>query len=298
VNPFADVQAIAEPATYLIAGGAMALEFGLLRHLEHPIDHRSGWVSLASGGLAFGGLALAYLLLYVPLMHVLWRHRLFDLGGGWAAWGAAFLLYDLMFYVAHRAGHEIRILWCFHSVHHTPEEMRLTTAVRGSALDWVYLPWFYIWLPLLGFHPSMVLIVEAGGRIWGVLVHVSPRLVGRLGALDRWWITPSAHRVHHATELPYLDRNYGEVLIIWDRLFGTFAPQTGPTTFGVLSPIDSRRLSAVQLDPWRALWADLKRAPSWRIRLRYLFDAPGYTHDGSDTRVKTLRAQGTRSSGH
>lgn len=290
MDPFADILAFAGPATYVVSVAVLVLEYIVLRALRHRVDHRSGKVSIFSGILAFGGIAVAQRLLFLAVMQLAWTHRLGDHGAGVLAWVGAFLVYDFMFYVAHRVGHQVRVLWCFHSVHHTTEEMRLTTAIRGSAFDFAYLPWFFVWLPLLGFHPSLILIVEAAGRLWGVMVHVSPRLVGRLGPLDRWVVTPSVHRVHHGKELAYLDRNYGEVLTLWDHLAGTYEPETVAPTYGVLAPVDSRSLGAVQLEPWRDLWRDLRRAPTWGARLRYLFDAPGYSHDGPDHRVATLRA--------
>lgn len=288
-DPFAQLLELAMPATYLVAVAAMVLEFVVLRRMGEPRDRRGARASLLSGLFAFGGLALANRVLFIGLMQLAWQHRIIDLGGGATAWLAGFVLYDFMFYVAHRLGHQLRVLWCFHSVHHSSEQMRLTSAIRGSAFDFVYLPWFFVWLPLMGLHPSLVLIVEATARIWGVLVHVHPRLVGRLRALDRVIVTPSVHRVHHGRDPRYLDRNYGEVLTLWDQLFGSFEPEQHPPDYGLLKPVDAGDLAAIQLGPWQDLWADLRRAPTLRVRLRYLFDAPGYSHDGPDQRARGLR---------
>jgi sterol desaturase/sphingolipid hydroxylase (fatty acid hydroxylase superfamily) len=161
--------------------------------------------------------------------------------------------------------------------------------VRGSVFDVVYLPWFFVWIPLLGVPPVLMLAIEATSRLWGVATHVSPQWVGRLGALDRWLVTPSVHRVHHGRNLPYLDRNYGEVLLVWDHLFGTHQPEHEAPDYGVLADVDSESFVDVQLSPWRDLWADLRRAPDWASRLRYLLDAPGWKHDGPDARVSTLQ---------
>jgi len=285
------ILAIAAPATYAIAVGALLLEYVTLRLLKEPLSHRQGMASLASGLLAFGGLAAANRLLFVGVMYVAWDARLLDLGAGATGWLAAFVLYDFMFYTAHRLGHEVRFLWCFHSVHHTSEEMRLTSAIRGSAFDFVYLPWFFVWLPLLGIHPIIVLVVESAARIWGVLTHLHPRFVGRLGLLDRLLVTPSVHRVHHGRNDAYLDRNYGEVLTLWDHLLGTYQLEDEAPDYGVLKPVDAGSLAAIQLSPWRDLWRDLARAPSLRIKLRYLLDAPGYSHDGADQRNRFKRRE-------
>ena len=225
MHPFDDALATALPATYALSISAIVAEALVLLAVGHRSSGRSAAASVLSAAGAFGGIAVANRLFFVGLMLLCWENRWLDLGLGPLAWLAAFLLYDLMFYVAHRAGHELRLLWCFQSVHHTADEMRLTTAIRGSVLDFVYLPWFFVWIPLLGVHPAMVLIVEVFGRLWGVASHLSPRLVGRLGWLDRVVVTPSVHRVHHGRDLPYLDRNYGEVLLLWDRLLGTWADE-------------------------------------------------------------------------
>ena len=280
---------VALPATYVLSVGALIGEHVLLRLGGHRMDRRGDRASLLSGLLAFGLLGVANRVLFIGLMHAAWALAPWDLGVGPLAWLAAFLLYDLMFYVAHRAGHEIRLLWCFHSVHHTAEQMRLTTAIRGSAFDFVYLPWFFVWIPLVGIHPAMVLIVEVFGRLWGVAVHISPRFVGRL-PLDGWLVTPSVHRVHHGRNRPYLDTNYGEVLTLWDHLLGTYQVEEEAPDYGVLSDVDAGSLAAIQLSPWRDLWRDLKRAPDARTRLRYLLDAPGWSHDGDDLRVRALRS--------
>jgi sterol desaturase/sphingolipid hydroxylase (fatty acid hydroxylase superfamily) len=288
--------AVAVPMTYGVAAASMALEALALRVARVRWSRREARTSLASGGLAFGLMHLANLALYLAVLDRAWAHRVADAGLSPAAWIGGFVLYDLSFYVGHRVGHEVRLFWCFHSVHHTAEEMRLTSAIRGSAFDFVYLPWFFVWIPLLGFHPAMLLVIESASRTWGVLTHVSPALlpsggarVGR-GWLGRLLVTPSAHRVHHGTAAPYLDRNYGEVLLLWDHLLRTHTPEGDAPTYGVLTPVDAGSLSAVQLSPWTSLWRDLRRATRWRDRLRYLFDAPGWSHDGSDRRVRVARA--------
>ena len=276
-------------ATYGIAIAVLVIEGVALRALGATADTRSGRASVLSGGLAFGGMALSNKLVFVAMMGWFYEHRVVDLGLGPLAWLAGFVVYDLVFYLAHRAGHEVRLLWCFHAVHHSSEEMRLTSAIRGSALDAIYLPWFFVWLPILGLHPALVLIVESFGRIWGVLVHVHPRFVGKLGWLDAAIVTPSFHRVHHGRDAAYLDRNYGEVLSVWDHLLGTWQREEHPPDYGLLKELDSGSLKEIQLSPWQDLWRDVRRAPDMTARLRYLFDAPGWSHDGPDQRVRARR---------
>jgi sterol desaturase/sphingolipid hydroxylase (fatty acid hydroxylase superfamily) len=265
-------------ATYVISISAIMLEFVSLRLLGEPINRRESVTSLLSGGLAFGGLALANRIFFVGLMNIAWSYRIIDVNINIGMWVAAFIIYDLMFYMAHRAGHRVRLLWCFHSVHHTSEEMRLTTAVRGSMFDFVYLPWFFVWIPILGIHPSVLLIVEVFGRIWGVLTHVHPRFVGRLGIIDRVFVTPSVHRVHHGRNELYLDRNYGEVLLVWDYVFNSHQREVEPPDYGVLARVDSGSLRDVQFSPWTALVRDIRRTRGLSNRLRIALGPPGAHH--------------------
>jgi sterol desaturase/sphingolipid hydroxylase (fatty acid hydroxylase superfamily) len=142
---------------------------------------------------------------------------------------------------------------------------------------------------LLGVHPSMFLIIEAAARIYGVLVHVHPRFVGKLGILDVLVVTPSVHRVHHGRDVGYLDTNYGEVLTVWDHLFGTWVREVEVPDYGVLKELDPGDFKEIQLSPWVDLWRDIRRAPSLGLKLRYALDAPGYSHDGPDGRVRALK---------
>ena len=288
-----NLREVATQATYIVSIAAIVLELITLKLKGTQVDRKEGIASVWSGLLAFGGLGLANRFFFIGLMHVFWSHRLMDWGTSWLACLLVFILYDFMFYLGHVAGHRIRLFWCFHSVHHTSEEMRLTTAIRGSMFDFVYLPWFFVWIPLLGFHPALVLIVEAFGRLWGVMVHVHPNLVGRLGWLDRVLVTPSVHRVHHGRNEAYIDRNYGEVLVAWDHLFGSYIQEGEAPDYGILSAVDSKSLSDIQLSPWRALGRDLKLASSGRERLHHLFAPPGVPFTGERSKVgKVSSARG------
>jgi sterol desaturase/sphingolipid hydroxylase (fatty acid hydroxylase superfamily) len=278
-----DLPALVEtltPWTCGVSVGAIALELVVLRIMGVATDRREGRASVVSGVLAFGGLALANRLFFVGAMDWVWDHRLLDLGSGALAFVAAFVLYDALFWVAHWAGHRVRLLWCFHSVHHSSEQMRLSAAIRGSAGDFIYLPWFFVWLPILGIDPLIVLLVEAAGRIWGVLTHVHPRLVGQLGVLDRVLVTPTVHRVHHGRNADYIDTNYGEVLTVWDHVFGTYQAHTEPPDYGLLTRPDPGSVVQIQLGPWRALWRDVRAATSLGDRLRCVFGPPGWSPDG------------------
>jgi sterol desaturase/sphingolipid hydroxylase (fatty acid hydroxylase superfamily) len=191
-------------------------------------------------------------------------------------WAGGLLLYDLLYYWLHRAGHEVNILWAAHVVHHQSEDYNLSTALRqtstGGLLGWV----FYLPMAFLGFPVSVFVGVALIDLLYQFWVHTEQ--VGRLGWFDRVFCSPSNHRAHHAVNDRYLDRNYGGVLILWDRLFGTFAEEddTDPPVYGTRAPLRS----------WNPLWAnaevywatakDAWHARRWSDKLRVWLKPPGW----------------------
>lgn len=216
-------------------------------------------------------------LLATPVVLFVWSHRVATVPLD-TAWGLAllFLAEELAYYWAHRGGHEIRWMWASHVVHHTPEHLHLASAFRLGGTELLSGNWlFYLPLYLLGLDPLAVGAMRALNLAYQFWLHTE--LVGRLGPLE--WIlnTPSHHRVHHASNACYLDRNYGGIVIIWDRLFGTFARQRPETalTYGLAHPIASRNPVMLMFHEWIAILRDLRRARSWREALRRAFGRPG-----------------------
>jgi sterol desaturase/sphingolipid hydroxylase (fatty acid hydroxylase superfamily) len=243
-------------------------------------SHKEGVVNILSYVLE----SLPYLFLdrflVFGVMAWSYAHRVFTLGTAWYVWIAAYLAYDLTFYAVHVLGHKVRFFWCIHGVHHTLEEMKLTAAVRGSFIGVIYNTHAVIWLPLLGFDPILLFVVEAFARFYGLYEHVSEAFIGKQPWLEKVFVTPSVHRVHHASNELYLDRNYGETFSFWDRVFGTFQTQLDhePPAYGLRGKrVDSESLWQVQTALWRELWRDIAHAERWSDRLGYLLMAPGWT---------------------
>jgi sterol desaturase/sphingolipid hydroxylase (fatty acid hydroxylase superfamily) len=188
------------------------------------------------------------------------------------AWVVLLLLDDMLYYWFHRASHEIRFFWNFHVVHHSSEHYNLSVAVRqswfGGLAGWV----FYAPLALLGFPPWMMVTAHAFNIIYQFWIHT--RFIDRLGPLERVLNTPSHHRVHHGVNEPYLDRNYAGVLIIWDRLFGTFVPETEPPRYGIIKPLRSFNLMWVNCHAWSEMLAAMRERPGVWAKLRCIFGAP------------------------
>lgn len=231
----------------------------------------------------------------LPLAFLVWSHRLLTvpLDTVWG-WIAVFAGVELAYYWMHRVSHEVRWLWASHVVHHTPERIHLASAFRLGATELFSGSWlFYFPLYWLGLNPLAVagmLGINLAYQFW---LHTD--LIGRLGPLE--WIlnTPAHHRVHHASNGEYLDRNYGGILIVWDRLFGTFALERpdAPIVYGLVHPIGSLNPLVITFHEWMAIARDFHRARSWRAGLTQLFCRPAH----SLAALSTLHAPATVATG-
>ena len=189
-------------------------------------------------------------------------------------WFGAFLGVDCLYYWFHRASHEVNFLWAAHIVHHQSEEYNLSVALRQSAVQQFFSAPFYWPLAVLGVPPTMFLALDAFDTLYQFWIHT--RTIGRLGFLDRFLNTPSNHRVHHGSNEKYIDRNHGGVLIVWDKLFGTFQREEEEPAYGVTRPLAS----------WNPLWANVhyvaelvsvaRRARRLRDKVLIFFKPPGW----------------------
>jgi sterol desaturase/sphingolipid hydroxylase (fatty acid hydroxylase superfamily) len=191
-------------------------------------------------------------------------------------WLSALLLYDLAYYWHHRLGHRVALLWAAHAVHHQSEDYNLSTALRQTGSGWLAGWVFYLPLALLGFPPVVMGTVALIDLLYQYWVHTQQ--IGKLGWFDRWFCSPSNHRVHHAVNDVYLDRNYGGILIVWDRLFGTFAEERDdePCVYGTRSPLRSWNPVWANLQVYAELARDAWRARRWADKLRVWFKPPGW----------------------
>lgn len=194
----------------------------------------------------------------------------------WVVWGVALVLYDLCYYWQHRAGHRVAVLWAAHVVHHQSEDYNLSTALRQSGTGWLFGWVFYLPLAVLGV-PGVVFggvaLIDLLYQYW-----VHTRQVGRMGHFDRWLCSPSNHRVHHAVNDVYLDRNYGGILMLWDHLFGTFVDERDdePCVYGTRAPLHSYNPVWANLEVYAALARDAWHARSWLDKWRLWWKPPGW----------------------
>jgi sterol desaturase/sphingolipid hydroxylase (fatty acid hydroxylase superfamily) len=190
----------------------------------------------------------------------------------------AFVVHELSYYWEHRAGHRIGILWAFHAIHHSSNAFNHTTAARGFWFDGLLRAPFDCIGALLGVPPVVFLatnIVKSGFGIWN---HAS--YVGDLGWMERVFATPLNHKVHHANQPHYIDKNYSQVLIIWDRLFGTFEPCVEPPVVGLVKPVHDNNPLTAQFAGIKQLRDRMVHATRLRDKLAYLWRPPEWSHDG------------------
>jgi sterol desaturase/sphingolipid hydroxylase (fatty acid hydroxylase superfamily) len=212
-----------------------------------------------------------------------------DIWSRWYGWLGALLLYDLCYYWLHRAGHEVAVFWAAHVVHHQSQEYNLSTALRqtssGGLLGWI----FYLPLALLGVPPLLFGIVALVDLLYQFWVHTEH--VGKLGWFDRVFCSPSNHRVHHAVNEGYVDRNYGGILVVWDRMFGTFEEEHEPCVYGTRAPLNSWDPLWANLEVYAGLAATAWRTPRWRDKLALWFKPPGWEPAGAPPHVRFDIAQ-------
>ena len=210
----------------------------------------------------------------------------------WWAWVLLFFLDDLTYYFMHRSNHEVRLLWAGHVSHHSAIRMNFATALRQGVMERVHKYFFWLPLPLLGFDPLMIFMMMSINLFYQFWLHTE--LITRLPAwFEAVFNTPSHHRVHHASNIRYLDCNHAGVLIIWDKLFGTFSQEAEgeQPIYGLTKNISSYNPIHVATHEYSAILADVRRAQKPGDKLSYILKAPGWSHDGKDLRAKVLRAQ-------
>ena len=202
---------------------------------------------------------------------------LFELSASSAwVWIGSLLAYDFLYYWLHRAGHRVALFWAAHVVHHQSEEYNLSTALRQTGSGWLAGWLFYLPLAIAGVPPLVFAVVALIDLLYQFWVHT--RQIDRLGWFDRWFCAPSNHRVHHAVNDVYLDRNYGGILVVWDRLFGSFQPELDdpPCVYGTRSPLQSWNPVWANVEVYAALVHDTRHARRWSDKLRLWLKPPGW----------------------
>lgn len=254
--------------------------------------------SLASIGMGIGSLILGFGTKFLGFGFFLYLYQ-FDVFGlrdslgmdKWYAWLILLFADDFSFYWHHRMSHQIRILWAAHINHHSSVNYNLAVALRQSWTEIFYKYAFWMWLPLIGFHPIMIFTMMGISLLYQFWIHT--KVIKRLGPLEWVMNTPSHHRVHHASNARYLDKNHAGIFIIWDRLFGTFQEEldSEPVVYGITSNIHTYNLFKIAFHEFQNIWKDVSEAPDLTSKLAYIFAPPGWSHDGRSKTSEQLRKE-------
>ena len=199
-----------------------------------------------------------------------------DLGSGALATAVAVLGWDFIYYWNHRLSHESRWLWAVHVVHHSSERYNLSTALRQPVAEGVTMTVPYGLLALLGVRPSLIEHARGLNLIYQFWIHTEA--IRSIGRLEKVLNTPSHHRVHHGSNRHYLDRNHGSILIVWDRLFGTFEREDETVVYGLTRNIDTYNPVTIATHEWADIARDVAGARTWRDRWSFLLRRPGWAY--------------------
>lgn len=240
-----------------------------------------------------GGIDLLFRVVYLGILGYCYQHRWITFTHIFTYWLMLLLAEDFLYYWLHRFDHEIRLFWAVHVTHHSSEHMNFTVGFRSSVFQPLYRFIYFIPLALCGFKPLDIVFIYSATQIWGIFVHTE--LIGKMGWLEHILVTPSHHRVHHASNPKYLDRNMGMFLIIWDQLFGTFQPELPdeeyqPKKYGLTKPVEKETPLTIIFHEWENIGHDLSRKDiGWKEKWNYVFGPPGWSHDGSRQTSEELR---------
>jgi len=242
---------------------------------ERPAPPSQVHGAAAAVAVAVGGLATATWWRRATRPGRLWRSRITrDLGGGWPALALAVLGWDFVYYWNHRFQHRSRFMWAIHVVHHSSERYNLATALRQPVAEatGTFIPTGL--LCLFGIRPEVVERARALNLLYQYWIHTVT--IGRLGPFERVLNTPSHHRVHHGSNPAYLDRNHGSILIVWDKVFGTFESEREPPVYGLIHPVGTSNPVRVAFGEHAVMLRDVRRSRTWRERFEVLLRPPGW----------------------
>jgi len=263
----------------------IGLEIILSNYHDRKVFNSKEIISTIYISLINAGLDLLIRGFYLVILYVFYKYHLFEIKHPAIYWSCLLILLDFQFYWLHRLEHFCRIFWAVHVTHHSSEMLNTTVSFRSSVFQPFYRFIFFIPITLLGFEPLHILLIYSLTQFWSLFVHTE--FIGKLGWMEAVFVTPSHHRVHHASNALYLDKNMGLVFIIWDRLFNTFqaeltAKKYEPIRYGLTSPLKKQTPVYVIFHEWFDIWNDLKRNDiGWKEKMGYLFQPPGWSHDGS-----------------
>lgn len=238
-----------------------------------------------------GGIDLLFRGVYVLILLWFYEHKLVSIENPYWYWFALFFFQELAFYTLHYVDHYCRFFWAAHVTHHSSEYFNITAGFRSSVFQPLYRFIYFIPLAAAGFEPADIILMYAMTQLYGVCVHTKYKI--SYGWLSYIFVDPSHHRVHHGSNVEYLDKNMGMCLIIFDRLFGTYQDELEevPVTYGTTQIIEDKSILNTIFHEYKAIVRDFRAAPDLLTGLKYVFFPPGWSHDGHTLTSNQLRKQ-------
>lgn len=277
--------AITTPIYALVIGAEILFSYF---HNKHYYSVKGTLANIYLSALNFTlDIVLRVICLFV--LNYFYQYKVYQIQNIYLYWFLLVVTQDFMFYWLHRVDHYCRLFWAVHVTHHSSEEFNLTVGFRSSVFQPVYRFIYFIPLSLIGFKGIDIMFVYAATQIYGILIHT--QYINKLGFLEYFMSTPSHHRVHHGSNVKYLDKNMGMLLIIWDKMFGTFQAEepNEKVVYGLTENIKTYNPLKMVFHEWVNIFNDFIKAPSIKAKFMYVFGPPGWSHDGSKKTSRQLR---------
>jgi sterol desaturase/sphingolipid hydroxylase (fatty acid hydroxylase superfamily) len=244
-------------------------------------NKKETFVNLATGAISIIAQSFIKILFFTELYPSVYEHKIFDISLGWHQVVIAFFIYTFLQWLIHYLSHKVRFFWCLHEVHHSATHMNITTGLRTSIFDIISLEMLYLLIPFLGFHYIFYFLFYTVNKFWGSFIHINEKLVSQVPVLKYILVTPAAHHIHHASNIPYLDKNYGELIPWYDYLFKTYAKENEqPIQYGTLKITTEIGFWQSQTHEFKQLWQDVVTTKKWHHKMLYFIMPPGW-HPGS-----------------
>jgi sterol desaturase/sphingolipid hydroxylase (fatty acid hydroxylase superfamily) len=240
------------------------------------------------------GVDLMFRVVSWSILLYFYQYKIITIENVFLYWFVLFIAEDFLYFLLHYVDHYSRLFWAVHVTHHSSEYFNLSTGFRSSVFQPLYRFIYFIPLALIGFSPADIAIMFSITQIYGILVHTS--YIKKFKTypwkfLEYIFVTPSHHRVHHGSNVEYLDKNMGMTLIIWDKIFGTYQEEIDdlPIQYGLVTKVENPGPVNIVFHEWKKILQDLKKPVPFMTKLKYIFMPPGWSHDGSTLTAEQMR---------
>jgi len=265
----------------------LAERFYYAVYLPKQYPDKDSLSNLATGLLARAiRMVIDFFIAFTLYVWVFENIKLFDFSQSMWGFLVGFILHDLAWYTQHRIKHRVGVFWSMHQVHHSSNIFTIPVSQRSSFANRLLRSPIFAMMALAGISPLQFMVIIIFTNFWGILTHSNT--IGKLGWLEGVLVTPSSHRVHHGSQAHYIDKNYGEILCLWDRLFGTYQEEDEPVKFGLVTPLTTLNPIKIQMAGFQWLWKRLVSAPTWQDKLSYLWRPAEWQHSASEVKERVL----------